>query len=729
MKKITNVFRLLGIASICLGASTMNAQTSTKLLDLPFNGNANDISTNANTPTVNGATLTKDRYGKTNSAYYFDGNSNITFPDISAYNNLTEYTLSAWIKPERLDVMHSNNIISKVTPNRDFVLYVNYQSPFTAASQFYDGSYVVGNGTSTIPLNKWTLITSTWNGSEFKVYVNGKLESTTSTSAKSPSWTGKEFSIGSLSADKSFGFKGAIDDVAVYGKALSANEISALTSDKIIDLPFSGNAKDVSINNNTATVNGAELTYDRFGNANEAYHFNGNSNIIFPVIPQYNNLEAFTMSAWIKPNVLTTMHSNNIISKVTPSRDFVLYVNYDGQNTAGTHFASSAGGFQYTVGNGTSTIPTDKWTMITSSWDGSVWRVYVNGELESTSAPTTRKPDWTGGEFSIGSLSADISYGFTGDIDDVVIYKRLLADNEVAEMYLPASEKILDLPFTGNATDISVNANTASINGATLTEDRFGNADKAYYFDGDANITFPVIPQYNNLDAFTLSAWINPTTLSKVSSNNIISKVTPNRDFVLYINHDGNKTAGTHFASSTGGFQYTVGNGASTIPVNKWSMITSTWDGSVWKVYVNGVLESTSTPTTRKPDWTGGEFSIGSLSADKSYGFTGSIDEVSIFASALSDKEIKSIYKPSDKIVGVFNTNTIESAIIAPNPTTSTLNISNSYSQGFIFNSAGNLVQNLNGENQIDVNTLETGYYIISLQTENGILTSSFIKE
>jgi len=39
----------------------------------PFNGNANDESGNGNNGTVNGATLTSDRFGNANSAYSFDG--------------------------------------------------------------------------------------------------------------------------------------------------------------------------------------------------------------------------------------------------------------------------------------------------------------------------------------------------------------------------------------------------------------------------------------------------------------------------------------------------------------------------------------------------------------------------------------------------------------------------------------------------------------------------------
>ena len=39
----------------------------------PFNNNANDESGNGNNGTVNGATLTTDRFGSSNSAYLFDG--------------------------------------------------------------------------------------------------------------------------------------------------------------------------------------------------------------------------------------------------------------------------------------------------------------------------------------------------------------------------------------------------------------------------------------------------------------------------------------------------------------------------------------------------------------------------------------------------------------------------------------------------------------------------------
>ncbi|MBK7031388.1 MAG: hypothetical protein IPH45_20325 [Bacteroidales bacterium] len=49
----------------------------------PFNGNANDLSGNGNDGTVNGATLTTDRFGNPNSAYSFNGTT-----DFIGINNL-----------------------------------------------------------------------------------------------------------------------------------------------------------------------------------------------------------------------------------------------------------------------------------------------------------------------------------------------------------------------------------------------------------------------------------------------------------------------------------------------------------------------------------------------------------------------------------------------------------------------------------------------------------------
>lgn len=76
---------LLEVVTITLGlAVQVQAQsflTNGLTAYYPFNGNANDASGNGNNGTVNGATLTADRFGNANSAYRFNGASWVQLPD------------------------------------------------------------------------------------------------------------------------------------------------------------------------------------------------------------------------------------------------------------------------------------------------------------------------------------------------------------------------------------------------------------------------------------------------------------------------------------------------------------------------------------------------------------------------------------------------------------------------------------------------------------------------
>ena len=75
---------------------------------------------------------------------------------------------------------------------------------------------------------------------------------------------------------------------------------------------------------------------------------------------------------------------------------------------------------------------------------------------------------------------------------------------------IPTDGLVAYYPFNGNANDESANSNNGTVNGATLTTDRDGNANSAYSFDGvDDKIDIPHHDSLN-LDAnFSISVWIN----------------------------------------------------------------------------------------------------------------------------------------------------------------------------------------------------------------------------
>ena len=77
--------------------------------------------------------------------------------------------------------------------------------------------------------------------------------------------------------------------------------------------------------------------------------------------------------------------------------------------------------------------------------------------------------------------------------------------------YVPTNGLVGWWPFNGNANDESGNGNNGAVNGATLSADRFGNANQAYGFDGNDWIEMS-IPQTIE---FSVSVWFNSSILNQ----------------------------------------------------------------------------------------------------------------------------------------------------------------------------------------------------------------------
>lgn len=110
-------------------------------------------------------------------------------------------------------------------------------------------------------------------------------------------------------------FHGKIDDIRLYNDDLTYSEIQSLYNENGWDplqnglvayYPFNANANDESGNDNNGTVNGANLTTDRFGNANSTYDFDGiNDYISVNHDASLNLSNQITMHGWIYPESVT----------------------------------------------------------------------------------------------------------------------------------------------------------------------------------------------------------------------------------------------------------------------------------------------------------------------------------------------------------------------------------------------------------------------------------------
>jgi hypothetical protein len=230
----------------------------------------------------------------------------------------------------------------------------------------------------------------------------------------------------------------------------------------------------------------------------------------------------------------------------------------------------------------------------------------------------------------------------------------LLATTTFAQIpnYVPTNGLVGWWPFNGNTNDESGNGNNGTVNGATLTTDRNGVANKAYSFDGVSNNIIAPNSNSLNVNELSISVWYlaNGNQMSVIAKNN----QTDCSQYSFGIHHQSTwNSFGPSLYTSTG-----IGNcnsssrqehwGANNIvPSNQWVLIVYTINNvGESKTYMNGsLLES----------YTGQNItSCNSLSSTLRFGgphwddnplyFQGKIDDIGIWNRALTDCEIKNLY-------------------------------------------------------------------------------------
>ena len=207
-------------------------------------------------------------------------------------------------------------------------------------------------------------------------------------------------------------------------------------------------------------------------------------------------------------------------------------------------------------------------------------------------------------------------------------------------------------PFNGNANDETGHGHNGTVNGASLTTDRFGNPSSAYVFNG-GYIDVADAPDLNPTDAITITAWFKATSFhyGSYSWPNIVTK----RD------HDGAPTRGycmeiqeVYSSNPCVGFSVNLeGGGAAGGPVglgpftpqleeNTWYFAAGVYDGSTATVYVgpsvaySGNYSGNIAPASDNL-WIGNAPVYGDRS------FDGIIDEVRIYNRALLECEIQQL--------------------------------------------------------------------------------------
>ena len=187
-----------------------------------------DRSGQGNTGTISGAAWTTQ--GRFGSALSFDGlNDWVTVNDAPALDLTTGVTLEAWVYPTANGGGIPRNVLIKErTGGEVYNLYANTE---TNVPRIYVVRAAQPNkpwdarGTSQLPLNTWTHLAATYDGTTLRIFVNGVQVGTRSVSGALLTSTGA-LRLGGNSIWGEY-FQGRLDDIRIYNRALSAAQIQA----------------------------------------------------------------------------------------------------------------------------------------------------------------------------------------------------------------------------------------------------------------------------------------------------------------------------------------------------------------------------------------------------------------------------------------------------------------------------------------------------------------------
>lgn len=243
MKTIKTLLGIaLGVSAITTTSQAQSWITNQLVAYYPFNGNANDESGGGNNGIVTAATLTADRFGITNSAYAFDGVSSvITAPDSPSLRISNDITVTCWV-----NFANANGNVRLVGKGadcgRNYGFWANPQSSFWMFQQFPPEGGCIGcqentaSSTPTAQLGRWYQLVGVRSGNSSRLYINAVLTEDSdgqTVNCSATTYTGSEPLLigapGYSDPQQNLSLMhGSLDDIRIYNRALSSNEVAQL---------------------------------------------------------------------------------------------------------------------------------------------------------------------------------------------------------------------------------------------------------------------------------------------------------------------------------------------------------------------------------------------------------------------------------------------------------------------------------------------------------------------
>lgn len=651
------------------------------------NGVIRDVSattTPANGNTISIATSTFYVPGKIGQALNFDGVDDAIniglVPGLHA--STSDLTISAWIKPNKVTV----GVLCIICNSNSGGGIVPWSLEFNStAGRFSLGQVGAGSGTVRV-LNSTTLKKDVWyhvvavrtfvNTLNWPttMYLNGVADG--SGTIQRAGYANQIIAIGKYGQINNNYFQGAIDDIRIYNRALSANEIRQLynsgvskfaSSKTIISTTtcvdslscglvqyWTFNGKDVingvvqdsSGGGNRGTISGiSSTTFYTSGKIGQAFNFDGVNDTVFNLGPTPNltSTNTTTISFWANKRSFDS--SGGLFFESSTN-----YNNNDGAVMFDPNSSACSGEMLLSIQDSVATgkyrsecfsrPSSNTWNNYTVIYDNSTVagdiRLFINGiEQSSQSIPTNTKDQASGlGNYTWYLMSrAGSSLFNSGLMDEFYVYNRALSNSEILKLYNAGMTKYATSPTVTNISSCSSGLNCGLVGYWT-----FDGKDTMNGFIRDSSTSL----KNGNVFNISTTTFYTPGELGQavnfdgvddyVDTGNVSSSVKT-MSFWIRPNNINRSIINTNSSSGkvdiSSGSISTTGYTSPTVYVN--SSVSSSVINGKWQHVV----------ITSNTAFNADSVNIGR--SGSSY-FSGAIDDVRFYNRVLSASEIRHLY-------------------------------------------------------------------------------------
>ena len=596
-----------------------------------------DISGNGITGTLQAATWTTS--GKHGNALSFNGTSAYVDLGNPAALQLTgSMTLSAWVFPTA-NPPDDGQIIAKSSSSDGWQLKT---TPDTGVRTFgltvsTGSAGIQRNSQTVLSLNTWYYVAGVYNSSArtLDLYVNGVLDDGVLSGVVPAVQNNSTANVNVGRRTGGYLFNGTIDDVRIYNRALTAAEIVA-----DMNTPVGGAADTqppTAPSSLTATAaNGGQINLSWTASTD-------NVGVASYLVERCQGAGCSTF-AQVGTSAATAYNDTGLAAGTSYS--YRARAN-DAAGNVGpfSNIASattSAADTTPPTAPGTLTATAPSGVEIDLVWGAATDDVGVTGyrvercQGVGCTVFTKLGTTITGTSFNDIGLAVNTSYSYVVRAQDAAGNLGPYTNAATATTLGTNPQLMTAYSFNEGSgttvTDLSGHGNIGAISNATWTA--AGKYGSGLMFNGNNSlITIADAASLHLTTGFTLEAWVNPTTVSS-AWRDVIYKANDN-----YYLEATTTVGGVPAIGQLVGSTHAETYGLTTLPLNTWTHLAATYDGSVQRLYVNGSevanhAQAGSIVTSANPLQIGGDSLFGQY-------FSGIIDEIRIYNVALKPSDIQ----------------------------------------------------------------------------------------